>query len=140
MKKSRSHCLISVLTLAVGCSDSTLADCDGIAVEAEVDIFASDPLEFSWEGSAADEVVVSRTGDGVEIWNIYVSAEDDRLLNQISSPVVYGSSPPVSEQTELVTAQDAGELELNVEYQVQVFIQCEDDTTVDLVGTWISTD
>ena len=130
--------LLLVSLLGLGCGSSTLADCDDLAADAEVSVYASSPLEFRWEGEAADEVVVSRTGDGVEVWNIYVDSEDPKLLNQIASPVAYGDVPSVSEGTELIVAQEASELELDVEYQVQVFIQCDDDSTVDLLTTWMT--
>ena len=136
MNRICSLVVSSILLLGLGCDSSTLADCDDLAADAAVDVYASNPLEFRWEGASADEVVVSRTGDGVEVWNIYVDSDDPKLLNQIESPVAYGDVPSVSEGSELIEAQEASELELDVEYQVQVFIQCDDDSTVDLLATW----
>ena len=111
-----------------------MADCEKVGTE--VSVSASSSPEFSWEGGAADEVLVARTGDGVEIWNIYVDSDDTDELNQIASSVTYGDLPSVDEGVDLVEAIPALDLELGVEYQVQVFIQCEDGGAQDLVGSW----
>ena len=127
--------LLGIFSLLVsGCNKSTLADCEKVGTE--VSVSASSSPEFSWEGGAADEVLVARTGDGVEIWNIYVDSDDTDELNQIASSVTYGDLPSVDEGVDLVEAIPALDLELGVEYQVQVFIQCEDGGAQDLVGSW----
>jgi hypothetical protein len=122
--------------LALGCSDSTLAECENISADGEVSIVGTAAPEFSWEGGPADEILVARTGDGVEVWNVYVDSDDRDTLNQISSPVSYGSLPSVGEDVDLVEVVEAGDLEIGVQYQVQVFIQCEEGGDEDQVGTW----
>ena len=122
--------------LLLGCSDNTLAECEKIDADGTVAIVGSDSPEFSWEGGPADEILVARTGDGVEIWNVYVDTDEERALNQISSPVSYGSVPSADEGVDLVEAVEPGELEVGVEYQVQIFIQCKDGGDEDQIGTW----
>ena len=125
-----------LLACIPGCSDSTLADCDKVATDGEVAVFGSSAPEFSWEGGLADEILVARTGDGVEVWNVYVDSDDSLIQNQIASPVEFGVLPDVGEDVELVEAVSAGTLEIGVEYQVQVFIQCDGGGAEDQIGTW----
>jgi hypothetical protein len=117
-----------------GCNKSTLADCEKVG--AEVSISGSSAPEFSWEGGPSDEILVSRTGDGVDVWNVYVDSDDADALNQMSSPITYGELPNIEEGEVLVEEIPALDLELGVEYQVQVFVQCEDGGAQGLVGTW----
>lgn len=122
----------------VGCGESTLADCEKLEAASEVGIQESSPPEFSWEGGPVDEIVVARTGDGVEVWNLYVEADKADQLNQMPSPITYGVWPDLDEAVSLVEAIEPENLEIGVEYQVQVIMQCEDGSAANVIGTWLT--
>ena len=130
--------VIALSLVLIGCGDSTLADCDKLDVNAEVIVQESSPPEFSWEGGPIDEIVVARTGDGVEVWNIYVDMDNADQLNQMPSPITYGVWPDVDEGVTLVEVVESEDLEVGVEYQVQVIMQCQDGSVSNVIGSWMT--